>query len=308
MLGKTILMLTWALRLAGGEMSVAVLSDNPTSAGRTTRQIPILLVPRNDLSLYSHVHVSSVSPTEPLVTCQVHNNNHHQTLEAMPGVRVVLRRPILVSTPETVIPFPSELNVVHEGLRMSLPVGALLAPVQGPIFTPHVIRVLYAVPAGPLTINYPFYSHPQPQPQYVFSHYRPTVLEFPGTTPMKRPTYPRPSEMRPPQGSQRPSVTPSEVDDLLGAHRRPSPPLVTVLDFPSAIATPEALYYQPPIQGELGNRGPPEAVVPAGVVQSAQPRPSLQPFLNSKESIHLQGLRDQAAANKDMNAVGVESL
>ncbi|CAB0010148.1 unnamed protein product [Nesidiocoris tenuis] len=85
------------------------------------------------------------------------------------------------------------------------------------------------------------------------------------------------------------------------SQRRPSRPLVTVLNFPSEIASPETLFYQPPIDesGELGNRNPPEAVIPAGIVQSTQPRPTLQVFLNSKEHPLLQSLRDEAENNRD---------
>ncbi|CAB0010151.1 unnamed protein product [Nesidiocoris tenuis] len=99
------------------------------------------------------------------------------------------------------------------------------------------------------------------------------------------------------------------------SQRRPSRPLVTVLNFPSEIASPETLFYQPPIDesGELGNRNPPEAVIPAGIVQSTQPRPTLQVFLNSKEHPLLQSLRDEAENNRDKVTansitVGVEAL
>lgn len=81
---------------------------------------------------------------------------------------------------------------------------------------------------------------------------------------------------------------------------KPDPPKVTVFNFPSAVASPEVLYYQPPLDdSELGNRGPPEAIVPAGIVQSTQPVASLQSFLNSKESPVLNTLREQAEKNKD---------
>lgn len=82
--------------------------------------------------------------------------------------------------------------------------------------------------------------------------------------------------------------------------RRPvlAPPTVTVLDFPEAVATPGSLLYQPPLEDEdVGNREPPQAIVPAGIVQSTAPQPNLSVFINSKESPLLQVLRDEAANN-----------
>lgn len=98
--------------------------------------------------------------------------------------------------------------------------------------------------------------------------------------------------------------------------KTPSPPgpvTVTVLEFPSSVATPEALYYRPPVDpnSELGNRSPPEAVVPAGIVQSTAPQPNLSVFLNSKESPLLQALREESKQNQnkvDSSNKGVESL
>ncbi|XP_049767041.1 uncharacterized protein LOC126100475 isoform X2 [Schistocerca cancellata] len=83
--------------------------------------------------------------------------------------------------------------------------------------------------------------------------------------------------------------------------RRPVlPPLtVTVLDFPEAVATPSSLFYQPPLEDGLGNREPPQPVIPAGVVQSTAPQPNLSVFVNSKESPILQVLRDEVALNED---------
>lgn len=44
----------------------------------------------------------------------------------------------------------------------------------------------------------------------------------------------------------------------------------------------------------------PQAVSPAGIVQSTQPQPNLSVFINSKESAVLQGLRDEAEKEKEM--------
>lgn len=91
-------------------------------------------------------------------------------------------------------------------------------------------------------------------------------------------------------------------------------PYVTVLHFPEEIASPDSLYYQPESEDELGNRNPPEAVIPAGIVQSSQPRPNIELFINSKESPLLQTLRDEAENAKKVktasppNSISVEAL
>ncbi|KAK3914963.1 Zinc metalloprotease [Frankliniella fusca] len=98
----------------------------------------------------------------------------------------------------------------------------------------------------------------------------------------------------PQQAQQQPLGRPQAVQADGGAHK-PGANLVTILDFPSAVATPESLFYQPEDpESELGNRQPPQAVSPAGIVQSTQPQPNLSVFVNSKESAVLQGLRDEA--------------
>ncbi|BES93214.1 Hypothetical protein NTJ_06023 [Nesidiocoris tenuis] len=288
---------------------LALVGDRPLSVANTISEVPMLLVPRNELALYSRVHISSVSDTQPLVTCQL---NRH-TLDAVPAVRVVLRQPMIIDSPESYLPFPSQINVVHEGLRMSVPVGALIVPIPSHDFQgPTLVRVMYAVPAGPLQLQYPVYSN-SPVPYPLRPEYGTTGTRAPQPTlaPQPQPYPTLPLQPRP-VAPFRPVYT--DLNNVY-SQRRPSRPLVTVLNFPSEIASPETLFYQPPIDesGELGNRNPPEAVIPAGIVQSTQPRPTLQVFLNSKEHPLLQSLRDEAENNRDKVTansitVGVEAL
>lgn len=79
--------------------------------------------------------------------------------EATPAVQVVLKRPLYIDPQQQSIPFPAELSVLYGGLRMGLPVGAVIAPVPhlGPN-RPHLIRVVYAIPSGPLPLQYPYYD------------------------------------------------------------------------------------------------------------------------------------------------------
>lgn len=76
---------------------------------------------------------------------------------------MVLRRPVIVESAESFIPFPASVGVVHEGLRMSIPVGALIAPIPSFAHGPQAIRVIYAIPTTPLNLRYPYYS-PVPYP------------------------------------------------------------------------------------------------------------------------------------------------
>ncbi|KAK9503175.1 hypothetical protein O3M35_011800 [Rhynocoris fuscipes] len=274
-------------------------------------QVPLVLVPNNDVALYSNVHISAVSPTEPIVTCRL----NQYTLDATPAVKVVLRRPVVVESQESLIPFPSSVSVAHDGLRMSIPVGALIAPVPHFLPGPQLIRVIYAIPTTPLNLRYPYYS-PVPYPfrptyeDYLFELKRPSstaVIPTP-STPISRP-----DDTSKPNGipslPSKPLTGSTDLTGLLGNKKPSNRPLITVLDFPSEVASPVSLYYQPTIEDELGNRGPPEAIIPAGIVQSTQPKPTLQLFLNAKESSLLQSLRDEAETlNKDKNNSNINSI
>lgn len=79
--------------------------------------------------------------------------------EAAPAVQVLLRRPIYISSRQSTIPFPSVVTVIYDGLRMAIPVGAVVAPVPDHSFSsPHLVRVVYALPAGPLPLHYSYYD------------------------------------------------------------------------------------------------------------------------------------------------------
>ncbi|KAK7791388.1 hypothetical protein R5R35_008856 [Gryllus longicercus] len=311
--------------------TLTVLADEPYAVDSALAAVPLLVIPSSQLRVVHDARIAAVSPTRPVVTLQAPER------EATPAVRVVLARPMVVSSPETTIPFPAGFTVVHQGLRMPIPVGAVLAPVpSGALITashPYAVRVVYAVPTGPLPFAYPFHS------QYPFSHplfinagpvsgtALATVPVRPGfgaQRPGLAPTYPRPGF-----GAQRPGLAPSrpvgpstpappaappaspappsapELPSRPQQQIPPRPPfvssgrpVVTVLDFPSAIASPPVLVVQRPVFGEEDElSSPPQAVVPAGIVQSTQPRPIQSVFSNSKDNEFLQQMRDQAALN-----------
>lgn len=79
--------------------------------------------------------------------------------EATPAVQVVLKSPMYIDPSQDTIPFPASLSIIYDGLRMGLPVGAVIAPIPEQDFQqPHYIRVVYAVPSGPLPLQYPYFD------------------------------------------------------------------------------------------------------------------------------------------------------
>ncbi|XP_026294488.1 putative mediator of RNA polymerase II transcription subunit 26 [Frankliniella occidentalis] len=136
-----------------------------------------------------------------------------------------------------------------------------------------------------------------PSQQYPAQQY-PIQQQQPQQTPTQRPPLPPvqnvgTQQQNIQQQQQQPFGPPQAVQ--ADGSNKPGAPIVTILDFPSAVATPDTLFYQPEDpESELGNRRPPQAVSPAGIVQSTQPQPNLSVFVNSKESAILQGLRDES--------------
>lgn len=78
----------WNLQHDGGLVQLAVIGDRPLSIAKNMVQVPLVLVPNNDVALYSNVHISSVSPTEPLVTCKL---NHYSLVR-----KLVIRNNIFI--------------------------------------------------------------------------------------------------------------------------------------------------------------------------------------------------------------------
>ncbi|XP_039293970.1 extensin [Nilaparvata lugens] len=286
---------------------LAVLANSPYSVARSSVDVPLYIVPQSMLQMITDPHIKAISPTQPLVTCQT----PQYIMDATPAVKVILKKPMYIETPASTVPFPSYMSILHEGLRMNFPVGMVIAPVpEYGLSGPHLIRVVYAVPTSPLPLRYPYYE------PYVYR--QPEVPVVP-IAPLHRPPPPTYQAYQPaayqPAPYQPAAYQPTYPQHLPATNyvsdAKEQPNVITVLQFPSAVATPQALYYQRPIdaENELGNRGPPEALAPAGIVQSTAPHANLQAFLNSKESPILQSLRDEAQQNKNKNAPsGVESL
>nr|CAD7591971.1 unnamed protein product [Timema genevievae] len=309
-----------------------VLVEQPYTVTKSISSVPLLVIPQDSLNMLQDGHISSISPTRPVVILpavamfnallyeksKIAVDREIEGQEATPAVRVVLRRPMLVSSSQSTISFPSGFTVVHDGLRMPIPVGAVIAPVPtGTYLTasrPYAVRVVYAIPTGPLPMQYPFFeTTPISQPNQNFNKVTSTAVSIVNpTSPTKLPALPSRPQQQPPQFG---SVFAHQVygnDNNIGLEvNRPVAPLVTILDFPSSVATPSVVFFpQANLDegSELGNREPPQAAAPAGIVQSTAPLPNLSVFVNSKESPVLQAIRDEANKNQDQQDEQLSAL
>ncbi|KAJ9597744.1 hypothetical protein L9F63_011352 [Diploptera punctata] len=160
----------------GGFFPPLLISENPYAVDETFSTVPLVLTTQERLQVVpvNEVQISGYSLTQPLVTLQAPDEP-----EAMPAVQVALQRPFWVSRPEVPIGFPSSFTIVHDGICMPIPVGAVLAPVPAGTFIspahPVPVTVVYAIPTGPLPPQYPLPTAPTRRPNLV------TVLDFPST-------------------------------------------------------------------------------------------------------------------------------
>ncbi|KAF4522527.1 hypothetical protein B566_EDAN009974 [Ephemera danica] len=267
---------------------LTVLAERPLAASAVSAPVPLIVMPQDQIHVV-HGDVSAPSRIKPYVQVKVHDHLE----QAMPAVKVQLRHPILISSLQSTIPFPTRFTVLHNGYSQPLHVGSVIAPLPPNVHVtpnhPATVNYVYAVPTGPY--HFPAYYH---QPQY---HAPPNYVYYSPVSSVAKPIVPA----APAKPIERPEVQAVEAEQELAAPKpqdpqvqnRPEAPIVTVLDFPNSVAQPPALFYQPPATG-LGNREPPQAVAPAGIVQSTAPIPNLSVFVNSKESPYLQILRDEA--------------
>ncbi|KAJ3656664.1 hypothetical protein Zmor_015720 [Zophobas morio] len=132
-----------------------VLAEVPYSITNKFTVVPMFVVSKNNMNTVSKGHIMGVSKKKPVVTIKTDRN---QLLQCTPAVKIVLEKPITVYTLKTSVLFPSEIQIVHEGLRLPIRVGAVIAPVRYDTFisvdTPVAINVVYAVPTRPINFDY----------------------------------------------------------------------------------------------------------------------------------------------------------
>nr|XP_018898081.1 PREDICTED: uncharacterized protein LOC109031173 [Bemisia tabaci]XP_018898082.1 PREDICTED: uncharacterized protein LOC109031173 [Bemisia tabaci] len=293
---------------------LAVISDAPMSLAKSMARVPLLPVPQKDLVVMRNTEITALSPDNALVQCY---NQRTGLTEAMPAVKMLLRTPVFINSglERTVVDFPSVVNVFYRGSMVPLPVGALIAPITyQQLSQPILIKTVYAVPTFPLNYHYapslaattysrpPYLFQPYPLGYNLYSQYGAPAPYYPyrpmGALPAPAPAPVVPSsDAKPqPQPPAMAAVQPATVKQppSVAYATKPGAPVVTVLDFPEAVASPSVLYYQPPISSdsEFENREPPQPVIPAGIVQSTQPQANQQLFLNSKESVYLLSIKE----------------
>lgn len=79
------------------------------------------------------------------------------TVQCTPAVRMVLEKPIILGSLKSNILFPAEVQIMHQGVRMPIRVGAVIAPVTPETYvsqeTPVAIKIVYAIPTKPIKIT-----------------------------------------------------------------------------------------------------------------------------------------------------------
>lgn len=125
-------------------LTLSLLSETPYSVSQSLSEVPLIAIPSAELAVLT------------------------DTQEAMPAVRILLRRPILISAQESLVSFPAGLTLA--GGEIPMRVAAIVAPTEQPL--PVAVRVLYVLPAIPQ----PEYIYP---PVYSYYHQYPVFYGSP---------------------------------------------------------------------------------------------------------------------------------
>lgn len=132
-----------------------LLAEVPFSISNKFTVVPMLLMAKENMKMVSQAHIMGVSTTKPVMTIKTKQDS---LLQCTPAVRIVLDKPIVVYSLKTSVLFPSEVQIVHERYMIPIKVGAVIAPIQQTTFvsadTPTAIKVVYAVPTRPVTLDY----------------------------------------------------------------------------------------------------------------------------------------------------------
>ncbi|RZB40302.1 hypothetical protein BDFB_003115 [Asbolus verrucosus] len=132
-----------------------VLAEVPYAITNSFTVVPMLVMSKDNMNLVSNAHIMNVSKKRPVMTVKTEKN---KLIQCTPAVKIVLERPITVYSLKTSILFPAEIEIVHEGFRIPIRVGAIIAPVKQSTFisvdTPIAVSVVYAVPTRPITVDY----------------------------------------------------------------------------------------------------------------------------------------------------------
>ncbi|KAJ8985583.1 hypothetical protein NQ317_011547 [Molorchus minor] len=132
-----------------------ILAEVPYSVSTKFTVVPMLLMTQENIKLITQAQIMSVSTTKPVMTVKTKDDNF---VQCTPAVRIVLEKPIVIYSLKTSIVFPKEIQIVYERYKIPIEVGAVIAPVLQNTFisaeTPVAIRVVYALPTKPITLDY----------------------------------------------------------------------------------------------------------------------------------------------------------
>lgn len=88
--------------------------------------LPLFVVSTNTLNMVSEGYISPISKAQPVGANEAKIKN---SIESTPVVKMVLERPIIVGNLKTDVLFPSEVQIIHQGVKVPLRIGAVIAPV-----------------------------------------------------------------------------------------------------------------------------------------------------------------------------------
>lgn len=132
-----------------------VLTEVPYLIKNTFTVVPMLLVSKENINFVSNAKIMGTSDRKPLMIVKTEQNS---LLQCTPAVKVNLESPIIVYSLKTSIVFPSEIEIVYEGYRIPIKIGAVMAPIPQDTFvsteTPVSINVVYAVPTKPVHVDF----------------------------------------------------------------------------------------------------------------------------------------------------------
>ncbi|KAL1497187.1 hypothetical protein ABEB36_008186 [Hypothenemus hampei] len=224
-------------------------TEIPYAVSKEFSIMPMFIMSKDTLNMVSQGQITTINPDNTVQTIKLKANN---SIECTPAIRMVLENPIIAGSLKSDVLFPSEVQILHQGVRVPIRIGAVIAPILPQTYvseeSPISIKVVYAIPKQPIKITI-------------------TIEPVNG------------NENEIPQDG-----VVVESDPNL------PPKNITITDFPSNEAEPHIEVDED--DDELVNRNPPVPLLPAGIVQSTQPINHEQPFHNDKESPLLEIFRD----------------
>lgn len=297
------------------EPNLNLLAELPYAISNEFSVVPMYIVSENAMNMISQGHITSASAQQPIITVKLNTNN---SMSCTPAVRMVLEKPIIVGSLRSSVLFPTEIQIIHDGVKIPIKIGAVFAPVLANRYvsedTPIAVKVVYAVPTKPIKITITIDQEnddlrkPGPETQINIEQNLNVV---------KPQDIPNANENPAPENSssELPIDTgfgalsnsdyvnnadavfiPNQEAVVVESESELPPKNITVIDFPEQEAEPQLEVDEE--DEELVNRNPPQVLAPAGIVQSTQPQYHIESFHNDKESPYLETLREQSNKKK----------